>query len=278
MPIAQSYGNLRLAVVGLGSIGADVVHAIRDGHVPGIELVAAAEPTASRTRDELLAANIPVYDRVQYFSWNQLDVVLEATSQSALRKIAPQVIREGVDLVILSAGATLDVEFLPSLLDLADRSGSKIWFPSGALGALDVVRAASVGDIESITLTTTKHPTALSDAPHIEESKIDLSSISSPVEVFSGGPVAAVRGFPQNVNVAALLSLAAGNPKRVHVRVIADPKAPGNVHEVAVNGSFGKMILRLENKPSTTNPKTSALAAQSVVALLRQLGSSKRFG
>jgi aspartate dehydrogenase len=278
MPTATNLRNVRLAVVGLGSIGTDVVHAIRDGQITGIELVAAAEPTASRTRDELIADNIPVYDRAQDLPWNQLDVVLEATSQTALKKIAPQVVREGVDLVVLSAGATLDVEFLTALLDLANRSGSTIWFPSGALGALDVVRAASVGDIDSITLTTTKHPAALSDAPHIEKSKIDLGSISSRREVFSGGPVAAVRGFPQNVNVAALLSLAAGNPNRVHVRVIADPKAPGNVHEVAVRGSFGNMTIRLENEPSTSNPKTSALAAQSVVALLRQLSSPQRFG
>jgi len=219
-----------------------------------------------------------VYERVQDFPWNQLDVVLEATSQSVLRNIAPQIVREGVDLVILSAGATLDIEFLPALLELADQTGSKIWFPSGALGALDVVRAASVGDIESITLTTTKHPSALANAPHIENSKIDLDSISSCQEVFAGGPAAAVRGFPQNVNVAALLSLAAGNPDQVHVRVIADPNAPGNVHEVEVRGSFGNMAIRIENEPSPTNPKTSALAAQSVVALLRQLGSAQRFG
>ena len=278
MPASQSQGNVRVAIVGLGSIGTDVVNAVRSGHVTGIDLVAAAEPTACHTRDELLAADIPVYEHVQDFPWSQLDVVLEATSQSVLRKIAPQVVREGVDLVILSAGATLDIEFLPPLLELADQTGSKIWFPSGALGALDVVRAASVGDIEAITLTTTKHPSALASAPHIKNSNIDLDSISSRQEVFAGGPAAAVRGFPQNVNVAALLSLAAGNPDQVHVRVIADPNAPGNFHEVDVRGSFGNMAIRLENEPSPTNPKTSALAAQSVIALLRQLGSAQRFG
>lgn len=149
--------------------------------------------------------------------------------------------------------------------------------PSGAIGALDVIRAARVGDVASITLTTTKPPVALADAPWVVEQGIDLTSIDQRRVIFSGGPVEAVRGFPQNVNVAALLALAADDPDRLRVTVVADPAAPGNVHEVEAIGSFGSMRLRLENRPSETNPKTSALAAQSVIALLRQLGSPLRF-
>lgn len=177
----------------------------------------------------------------------------------------------------LSAGATLDGDFLESLLSAAQASGARIWVPSGALGALDVVRAARVGDVTSITLTTTKPPLALADAPWVVDQGIDLSDSTQRRVIFSGGPQEAVRGFPQNVNVAALLALAADDPDRMRVTVVADPEAPGNVHEVEALGSFGTMRLRLENRPSDTNPKTSALAAQSVIALLRQLGSPLRF-
>ncbi len=177
----------------------------------------------------------------------------------------------------LSAGATLDSDFLASLLAAAQTSGARIWVPSGAIGALDVVRAARVGHVESITLTTTKPPLALADAPWVVEQGIDLSDVTKPRVIFTGGPAEAVRGFPQNVNVAALLTLAADDSERMRVTVVADPEAPGNVHEVEAIGSFGSMRLRLENRPSETNPKTSALAAQSVIALLRQLGSPLRF-
>ena len=194
-----------------------------------------------------------------------------------MRSIAPQILSQGVDLVALSAGATLDAGFLASLLETAQTSGARIWVPSGAIGALDVVRAARVGHVESITLTTTKPPLALADAPWVAEQGIDLSDVSKPRVIFTGGPVEAVRGFPQNVNVAALLTLAADDSERLRVTVVADPAAPGNVHEVEAVGSFGILRLRLENRPSETNPKTSALAAQSVIALLRQLGSPLRF-
>ena len=219
----------------------------------------------------------PVHIDLDSLDWDSLDAVLEAASQAALRTIAPQVLKRGVNLVALSAGATLDGDFLASILSAAQASGARIWVPSGAIGALDVIRAARVGDVASITLTTTKPPVALVDAPWVVEQGIDLTSIDDRRVIFSGGPVEAVRGFPQNVNVAALLALAADDPDRLRVTVVADPAAPGNVHEVEAIGSFGSMRLRLENRPSETNPKTSALAAQSVIALLRQLGSPLRF-
>ena len=228
-------------------------------------------------RDNLAAAGVSVHTNLESLDWDSLDAVLEAASQAALRTIAPQVLSRGVDLVALSAGATLDHALLAALLTAAEKSGARIWVPSGAIGALDVIRAARVGDVESITLTTTKPPAALAGAPWVVEQGIDLTTVTDSQVIFSGDPVEAVRGFPQNVNVAALLALAADNPDRLRVTVVADPDAPGNVHEVEALGSFGAMRLRLENRPSETNPKTSALAAQSVIALLRQLGSPLRF-
>ena len=268
---------LRLAIAGLGAIGAEVARAVRAGEAPGVQVAAVVEPMESPIRDDLAAAGVPVHTDLATLDWPSLDTVLEAASQAALRVIAPQVLGQGVDLVALSAGATLDPGFLTALMTSAQASGARIWVPSGAIGALDVIRAARVGDVASITLTTTKPPVALADAPWVVEHGIDLSTIDGPREIFAGGPVEAVRGFPQNVNVAALLALAADGPDRLRVTVVADPAAPGNVHEVEAIGSFGSMRLRLENRPSETNPKTSALAAQSVISLLRQLGSPLRF-
>ncbi|MDE2767628.1 MAG: aspartate dehydrogenase [Chloroflexota bacterium] len=264
-------------MAGLGAIGTEVARAVRAGEAPGVQIAAVVEPQAIPARDTLAAAGVPVHTDLATLDWDSLDAVLEAASQAALRAIAPEVLGHGVDLVALSAGATLDTGFLTSLLTAAATSGARIWVPSGAIGALDVIRASRVGHVESITLTTTKPPVALVDAPWVVEQGIDLSCVTRPRVIFAGGPVEAVRGFPQNVNVAALLALASDDPGRLRVTVVADPDAPGNVHEVEAAGSFGTMRLRLENRPSEANPKTSALAAQSVIALLRQLGSPLRF-
>ena len=52
-----------------------------------------------------------------------------------------------------------------------------------------------------------------------------------------------------------------------------------NVHEIEVEGDFGRLLTRTENVPSPDNPKTSFLAALSAVATLRQvLDDSIRIG
>ena len=47
--------------------------------------------------------------------------------------------------------------------------------------------------------------------------------------------------------------------------LVADPSAATNRHELHAEGGFGTMDVVLANKPLPTNPKTSALAALSLV-------------
>jgi aspartate dehydrogenase len=81
-----------------------------------------------------------------------------------------------------------------------------------------------------------------------------------------------VRAFPSNVNVAAVIELAAAGVG-VAVRVIADPTSAANTHEIEAAGDFGLFTVRLDNLPSPANPKTSALASLSALAMLRRLSS-----
>ena len=52
------------------------------------------------------------------------------------------------------------------------------------------------------------------------------------------------------------------------VELVADPDAPGNIHEIEAEGAAGRFAIQLQGKPSRTNPKTSALAALSVARAL----------
>jgi aspartate dehydrogenase len=62
------------------------------------------------------------------------------------------------------------------------------------------------------------------------------------------------------------------------VRVVADPTIARNVHEITVEGEFGKFFTRVENLPSPENPKTSYLAALSAVSTLRKILNPVKFG
>jgi aspartate dehydrogenase len=178
----------------------------------------------------------------------------------------------------MSVGALADPELLRDLAATAARAGRRVLVPSGAIGGLDAIRAARIGGLDSVELRSTKPPRALRGAPGLVASGLDVDTLTEPTIVFDGPATDAVAAFPQNLNVVAALSLAGVGPDRTRVVLIADPTSDRNVHEVAARGAFGELTIRLENRPTPGNPKTSLLAPLSALALLRQLGESIRVG
>ena len=88
--------------------------------------------------------------------------------------------------------------------------------------------------------------------------------------LFSGTAREAAAAYPQNLNVAAALALAGPGFEAVEVAVICDPQANGNGHAVAAQSEFGTMRIEIVNKPSPTNPKTSWIVGQSLLAAIEQ--------
>ena len=59
--------------------------------------------------------------------------------------------------------------------------------------------------------------------------------------IFEGTSQEAVKLFPANINVAALLSLTGLGSQQTSVRIVADPNTDKNTHEIEAKGKFGKM-------------------------------------
>lgn len=194
------------------------------------------------------------------------DLILESASQSAVRKSVPQIIESGVDVIIMSVGALMDVDLKDSLEDLAKKSNSKIYLPTGAITGIDTVNASSLGQIESVYLITRKPPESLGIQLEDDEEKI----------LFEGKASEAVKEFPKNINVSSTLSLASGVD--VDVKIIADSKIDKNTHEIYLKGTFGEVITKTSNISSPDNPKTSMLAAFSAASLLNKLSKTIRIG
>ena len=70
--------------------------------------------------------------------------------------------------------------------------------------------------------------------------------------------------------MAATIALAGAGFDATAVRLVADPDAGGNIHQVHVEGAFGAFDIEVRGRPLADNPKTSTLAAHSVVAEIRR--------
>ena len=203
------------------------------------------------------------------------DLLMEAASNRAVGELLPDVIAHKKGMLVMSTGGLLQHR---GLLAKALHQGVPLYLPSGALAGIDGIKAASLGRLRRVTLTTRKPPKAFASAPEVLRRKIRLDGIRRPRILFEGTALKAASAFPQNINVAATLSLAGMGPVRTRVRVIADPSLKKNVHEVEAVGSFGRLSIRVESYPSPKNPKTSQLAVLSAVATLRQIVTPIRVG
>lgn len=269
---------MRVALIGCGAIGKVIARAIRDGVVDAaLECLYDLEERRCMELAELFEEK-PRICSIREVLNSKAELVVEAASQEAVREYAMDVLKAGKSLLVMSVGALLDEGFYNALEDAARANKGKIYVPSGALGGLDALKAASIGEVYEVKLVTTKHPRALKGAPYLRRHGIRAEDIKRKRVLYEGSASEAVREFPANVNVSAALSLAGIGAARTRVVIIADPGAEGNIHEVVVKGDFGGFTLRFENLPSPENPGTSFLAALSAIATLRRLSSPIEVG
>jgi aspartate dehydrogenase len=202
---------------------------------------------------------------------NDIKLVAEAASQDAARYYAPLALSAGVDILIMSVGVFHDEEFQKDTFRLAKRKGAKIFIPSGAIGGIDALCAASLEGIDEVTLTTTKPPSAFGPNPYLESKSIIASDLRTRTVLFSGSARDAVKHFPQNINVAATISLAGIGFERTMIKIVCDPQVKTNEHHLQARGKFGELDVVTRNVPSPRNPKTSYLAALSAISAIKKI-------
>jgi aspartate dehydrogenase len=106
---------------------------------------------------------------------------------------------------------------------------------------------------------------------------ISVDGLKAAKCVFAGTAREAALGFPENVNVAAALSLAGIGPDRTTIEIWADPAVARNCHSIEVEADSARFSFAIENVLSE-NPRTGRIVALSVIAALRKLSAPLRVG
>ena len=112
--------------------------------------------------------------------------------------------------------------------------------------------------------------------PAVDRMNLDLDHMETPTVLFKGPARDCVQDFPQNINIAAALSLAGIGFDKTQIRILADPTVARNTHEIECESRAGKFKMILENIPDPDNPKTTLMACYSVFAALKNLRSHYR--
>ena len=263
----------RIGLLGCGAIGTQIAIAIDTGVIPAnLTHIFDTNEKAAETLVTKLKQRPIIVGNAHLLSSNHLDLVVEAASQQAVSDNALSILQNRKDLMIMSAGALLDESVFEIISDACKEFKKTVYLPSGAISGLDAIKSVR-NELESVTITTIKHLRSLKDAKFFETSDIDPDGISDKTILFEGTASEAVRLFPKNVNVSALLSLAGLGSHETIVKVVADPDTTRNVHKIEAIGKFGKINTIVENVPDPTNPKTSRLAILSAIETLRSICS-----
>ena len=266
---------MRVALLGGGTIARLVL----EHRPPGIEIVALAGRTgASRGAALAREFGVPYGVGRDALLAARPAAVIEAASHDAVREHLVALLAAGVSVVVLSAGALADDKLKAEAERAARASGALFYVPSGGIGGLDALKTACLAGVEEVSIQVAKPPAAWRGIPYVERLGIDLERLQHPSTLFEGSAREGVPHFPQNVNIAAVLSLAGIGMDRTRLKVVADPGLTLNTHTIRVSGAAGRMTLVLENVPAPENPKTSWLACYSALAALRSLESKVRYG
>ena len=271
---------MRLGLIGYGTIAALALEAVARGLAQPIDSVIclAKEDGAARAAAMLekagaqLAPVRRVATNLADFLAEEPTLVVEAAGHEAMRSYGVPVLAAGCDLLVTSVGALSD-EALHHDLVAASKRGGALILSSGAIGGLDLLAAAKLSGLEDVIYTSRKPPRAWRGTK--AETITDLGALTTECVFYEGNARGAARDYPQNANGAATLALHGLGFEATRVRLIADPAAPGNVHEIHIKSACADVTLRIEGRPAPDNPKTSLTTAYSVAAQVLQLMNAR---
>ena len=252
---------MKIAIIGTGAIASYVREALA-GTPHAIEAFLVRPERVSEAPGRFVGSVAALPDG--------LEAVVDCAGHGALRDHGPAVLERGLDLVSVSVGALADADLSARLEASAIRGNACLHLASGAIGALDCLLSARVGTLDMVTYVGRKPPDGWKGSP--AESVTNLDALQGgAVTHFVGSARDAALQYPRNANVAAAVALAGVGFDSTEVRLIADADIVENVHEIRARGDFGAFQFRVSGKSLPDNPRSSALAAMSVVAKLDQM-------
>lgn len=260
----------RIAIIGTGALGGLIAEEIKKTLSKDYELLGLYGRDFDRTANMAKQIGCKTYRTLEEVLKDGPDFIVEAASSQVIKEIGLQALKRGINLIILSSGVMADKKFYREMEETARKNKIKVYIPSGAVGGFDVLQAAKLMEETESKITTEKHPESLNGAPFLQGR---ILSEEEEELVFQGTAEEAIKHFPKNINVAVATALATNGVENTQVIIKSNPALNSNKHRIELKGPSIRVSVEVESIPSEDNPKSSTLAAWSVIGLLKNLAA-----
>lgn len=264
----------KISIIGSGSLGSIVGKAIKSELASDYELLGVLSGNIVNALKLAKDLDCKAYENLQDMIDDRPDYIVEAASPNLIKDIGLEILENSINLIPLSVGAFADKEFYEIMKKAAIENSSRVHIPSGAVGGFDVLRSAMLMGETSVSISTEKSPESLNGAPFLKGRELPGEKEEA---VFKGSAKEAIEAFPKNVNVAVATGLATVGVEDTLVKIKSIPGKKSNKHEIELIGENVQVNIIIEARPSKDNPKSSSLAAYSVIRVLKDLASPITF-
>ncbi len=260
----------KVAIIGGGALGAVLAENMKDKLKDRYEITGILTRTPAKNLAEKVGCR--AYESLGELLAERPDHVVEIAGIAAVAEHGAKILREGIDLIVVSVGALANEELYGSLRQAAAESGSKLYVASGAIGGFDLMRTFAVMGPMEARIENSKAPENLEGAPYLAGR---ILSRRDPEIIFEGSVGEAIVGFPKNVNVAVATDLAVSCDTDVLIQSV--PGLQRNRHVIRLSNRTAEAEIAISSDPDPQNPKSSTFTAWSVIALLDNLDSPVQF-
>ena len=216
---------------------------------------------------QIKTPQIPLFDDIDDLLALNPNVIVECAAHAAVRQYGEKILASGIRLIIISIGALADEALFERLHLTATKAKTSLLLPAGAIGGIDALTAARLSVLHKVCYRARKPAMAWSGTP--AEDTLNLATLKRAECFYEGSAREAALLYPKNSNVAATVAIAGLGFDDTRVELIADPGLTENCHEILAEANSGSFHIQLSGNPLPDSPKTSALAAYSVVKCIR---------
>lgn len=258
----------KIAIIGSGSLASIIGKAVSENLSERYEVLGVLSGRIENARKLADVIGGKAFGSIEEVIADKPDYIVEAATLEVVKEVGVKVLENGISLIPLSVGALAEKEFYKKVEKAALENNCRVHVPSGAVGGFDVLRASMLMEEVAVSITTEKSPRSLNGAPFLKGRELSEEKEET---VFNGSAMEAIKHFPKNVNVAVATALATTGVESTQVSIKSIPGSENNKHRIKLLGDTISVEVIIETTPSKDNPKSSTLAAYSVISLLKEL-------